>query len=128
MRSGTLGEAWLPEVLFESGWDREKGVGGPGRLHPQLHYVTARLFNRQLLAGDGRAGASWFLGSSLRPWRGPGAEGPRGSPTGTSVPPGRRQGPLLAPPPIYMLIVSGKSSFIGRIRQSNRVVSQAEPN
>lgn len=58
VRSATLGEAWLPEVLFESGWDREKGVGGPGRLHPRLHCLTARLFNSQLLAGAGRASAS----------------------------------------------------------------------
>lgn len=46
----------------------------------------------------------------------------------TSTLPGSSRPLLRSLPLLYMLIVSGKSSLIGRIRQSKRIVSQAEPN
>lgn len=107
VRSRPPGVGWLPQVLCESGWDWEKGVGGPGRLHPRL------LFNSQILAGGGRARASWVPGLLLAPRaraRGGGSSRLKAPPSR----PGRRQSPWFSPPLIYMLIVSGKSSFIGR--------------
>ena len=70
----------------------------------------------------------------MRPRRGPAARtsGPRcpwGSPPGVvSIPAGSPRPFLPSLPLIYMLIVSGKSSLIGRISQSKRIVSQAELN
>ena len=53
---------------------------------------------------------------------------PRGSPPAVSIRAGSQRPLLPFLPLVYMLIVSGKSSLIGRMRQSKRIVSQAEPN
>lgn len=92
--------------------------------------LLAALLNTHISAGDGRASANGvpklILARTGRPVVGP--KPPAGSWSGTSTPLGSlRQLPYF-PLLIYMLIGSGKSSLIGRIRQSKRIVSQSEPN
>lgn len=82
-----------------------------------------------LAPGLGRTGSlggdfSEYSGLGWR-WADSVAFGPS---SGISTPRGSPRLPLRSPPLIYMLIMSGKSSLIGRIRQSKRIVSQTEPN
>lgn len=121
------------EVFLGSGPDWGKCPRGPGWLDPQLRCLTPRF--RLVTAGPLR---TRFWSQPVRPRRassvpgsrprGPGGGWGKGFSPSTSTPPGSLRPLFRSLSPLYMLIVSGKSSLIGRIRQSKRIVSQAEPN